>query len=172
MDQLNPYETPKTFALHRAEYLFGVAVVTGLMIANFSELRWWVVIALFFYIDVIGYLPGAIAYKKAAGAPISKVYYALYNFMHSFITQGTVILLWCLISGPEWALLIIPFHLFGDRGLFGNFMKPFGLPFEPEAQPAYQKMLDDLGIDQKAPAGGHAPTESTSDKTPALQTTG
>ncbi|GLZ42493.1 hypothetical protein [Actinokineospora sp. NBRC 105648] len=165
MDQLNPYETPKTFQLHRAEYLFGVAVVTGLMIANFSELRWWVVVAGFFYIDVIGYLPGAIAYKKANGGPVPKIYYVLYNFMHSFITQGAVILIWCLTVGPEWALLIIPFHLFGDRGLFGNFMKPFALPFEPEAQPAYQKMLDALGVKEKAPKG-HEPKEA---KTPALQ---
>ncbi|SDD17935.1 hypothetical protein [Actinokineospora iranica] len=167
MDQLNPYETPKTFQLHRAEYLFGVAVVTGLMIANFSELRWWVVVAGFFYIDVIGYLPGAIAYKKANGGPVPKVYYVLYNVMHSFITQGAVILLWCLTIGPEWALLIIPFHLFGDRGLFGNFMKPFGLPFEPEAQPTYQKMLDDLGIDQKAPAGHGQKTAESPTPQPA-----
>lgn len=166
MDQVNPYETPNTFKAHRAEYLFGVAVVTGLMIANISEIRWWVAIALFFYIDLIGYLPGAIAFKRAKGGPIPKVYYALYNVMHSFITQGAVILVWCLTIGPEWALLIIPFHLFGDRGLFGNFMKPFALPFEPVAQPAYQRMLDELGVDQRAPGGGHAPVPA--EKTPAL----
>jgi hypothetical protein len=168
MDQLNPYETPNTFKAHRAEYLFGVVVVTGLMIWNISEIRWWVAVLLFFYIDLIGYLPGAIAFKKAKGGPIPKVYYVLYNVMHSFITQGAVILVWCLTIGPEWALLIIPFHLFGDRGLFGNFMKPLALPFEPVAQPAYQKMLDELGIDQKGPEGGHAPADEAEKPEPAL----
>lgn len=167
MDQLNPYETPNTFKAHRAEYLFGLVVVTGLLIWNISDVRWWVAVVLFFYIDLIGYLPGAIAFKKAGGGPIPKVYYALYNVMHSMITQGAVILVWCLTIGPEWALLIIPFHLFGDRGLFGNFMKPLALPFEPVAQPAYQKMLDELGIDQKGPEGGHAAPE-TEKPEPAL----
>jgi hypothetical protein len=167
MDQLNPYETPNTFKAHRAEYLFGLVVVTGLMVWNISEVRWWVAVGLFFYIDLIGYLPGAIAFKKAAGGQIHKAYYVLYNVMHSMITQGAVILVWCLTIGPEWALLIIPFHLFGDRGIFGNFMKPLGLPFEPVAQPAYQRMLDELGIKQKGPEGGHVP-EAKAEQAPAL----
>ena len=35
------------------------------------------------------------------------------------------IALWVLVFGWEWALLAIPIHLFGDRSLFGNTLKPF-----------------------------------------------
>jgi hypothetical protein len=37
-----------------------------------------------------------------------------------------------LAGGPEWAMLAVPIHLSGDRGLFGNVYKPVSLPFEPE----------------------------------------
>ncbi|MFP3991449.1 hypothetical protein U9R90_29075 [Streptomyces sp. E11-3] len=153
MDQANPFETPKTFSLHRAEYLVGFAVSTGLLIAHIGEIRWIPAIALFLYIDLIGYIPGAIAFKRSGGRPISKVYYVLYNVMHSLITQAAVAALWWWLIGPEWALLVLPFHLFGDRGLFGNFMKPFALPFEPVRQPGYLRLLDDLGVAHPKPAG-------------------
>jgi hypothetical protein len=57
------------------------------------------------------------------------------------ITQSAVVGLWMLLVRPEWALLAIPFHLFGDRGVFGNFLKPFGLPFEPTANPIYARLM-------------------------------
>jgi hypothetical protein len=153
MDQANPFETPRTFALHRAEYLVGFAVSTGLILANLGEIRWLPFIGLFLYIDLIGYIPGALAFKRAKGRPIPKAYYVLYNVMHSLITQGAVVALWCWLVGPEWALLAIPFHLFGDRGLFGNFMKSFALPFEPVRQRGYLRLLDDLGLPHPKPAG-------------------
>ncbi|WP_331734530.1 hypothetical protein [Streptomyces sp. NBC_00887] len=153
MDQANPFETPRTFSLHRAEYLVGLAVTTGLIVAHAGEIRWLPAIALFLYIDLIGYIPGAIAFKRAGGRPIAKAYYVLYNVMHSLITQGAVAALWWWLIGPEWALLVLPFHLFGDRGLFGNFLKPFSLPFEPVRQPGYLRLLDDLGVPRPRPAG-------------------
>ncbi|MGR8012183.1 hypothetical protein [Streptomyces hypolithicus] len=153
MDQANPFETPRTFSLHRAEYLVGFAVTSAFIIANFGEIRWLPAIALFLYIDVIGYLPGAFAFKRSGGKPISKVYYVLYNVMHSMITQAAVVGLWCWLIGPEWALLVIPWHLFGDRGLFGNFMKSFALPFEPVRQTGYLRLLDDLGLAHPKPVG-------------------
>ncbi|CAM5425805.1 hypothetical protein SALBM135S_08919 [Streptomyces alboniger] len=153
MDQANPFETPKTYSLHRAEYLVGFAVATGLLIAHIDEIRWIPAVALFLYIDLIGYIPGAIAFKRSGGQPISKVYYVLYNVMHSLITQAAVAAAWCWLIGPEWALLVLPFHLFGDRGLFGNFMKSFTLPFEPVRQSGYLRLLDDLGIEHPKPVG-------------------
>lgn len=166
MDQANPFETPRTFALHRAEYLVAFAASTALIVAHFGDIRWWVWIALFLYIDVIGYLPGAIAFKRSGGRPISKVYYVLYNVMHSMITQGAVVALWCVTIGPEWALLAIPWHLSGDRGLFGNFMKSFALPYEPVAQKGYLRLLDDLRLAHPKPVAhtfdpepvGHIPS--------------
>lgn len=154
MDQANPFETPKTFALHRAEYLVGLAVTTALIVAHFDEIRWLPAIALFLHIDLIGYLPGALAFKRSGGRPIAKTYYVLYNVMHSLITQAGVAALWWWLIGPEWALLALPFHLFGDRGLFGNFMKPFALPFEPVRQNGYLRLLDDLGLPHPK-ASGH-----------------
>lgn len=151
MDQANPFETPRTYSLHRAEYLVGLAVTTGFIIAHLGDIRWVPAVALFLYIDLIGYIPGAIAFRRSGGRPISKTYYVLYNVMHSLITQGAVAALWCWLVKPEWALLVLPFHLFGDRGLFGNFMKSFALPFEPVRQQGYLRLLDDLGLAHPKP---------------------
>lgn len=142
MDIKNPYETPVTFKLHRAEYLIAFAITIVLMLIHFTEINWFVAIGLFLYIDLIGYIPGAIAYRRSPDGRIPKFYYVLYNTMHSFITCGLVVGAWMLFIGPEWALLAVAFHVFGDRGVFGNFLKPFGLPFEPEDSPGYQKLID------------------------------
>lgn len=152
MDQANPFETPTTFRLHRAEYLVGLAVSGGLLIAHADEVRWLPALLLFAYIDVIGYLPGALAHRRSPDKRIPKVYYVLYNTMHSLITQGAVAALWCWLVRPEWALLVLPLHLCGDRGLFGNFLKPFALPFEPEPAPGYRRLVE--GLRRRGPSGG------------------
>ncbi|SCF38310.1 hypothetical protein [Micromonospora mirobrigensis] len=158
MDAANPFETPKTFALHRGEYLVGFAVATTLGVWHWQEIRWLPAVALFLYIDLIGYIPGAIAFRRSTDGNIPKIYYVLYNTMHSLITQSVVVGLWLLFVGPEWALIVIPFHLFADRGLFGNFLKPFNLPFEPHPHPAYDKLLSSLGYPARAKkATTHAP---------------
>jgi hypothetical protein len=137
MDQANPFESRTTYRLHRAEYLVLFAVAVALFIAHIHQVRWLPAVALFAYIDLIGYIPGAIAWHRSRDKRIPKIYYVLYNTMHSMITQSAVIVLWGLFVGWEWALLVIPIHLFGDRGLFGNFLKPFNLSFEPKPHPAY-----------------------------------
>ncbi|MEV6795312.1 hypothetical protein AB0M87_25730 [Streptomyces sp. NPDC051320] len=144
MDHANQFETPTTFRLHRGEYLVGFLVSTGLIIANAGDIDWVLAAVLFFYIDVIGYIPGAIAYHRSPDHRIHKGYYIAYNTMHSLLTQSAVVGLWIWLVKPEWALLAIPFHLFGDRGIFGNFLKPFGLPFEPEPNPAFQRLIGSL----------------------------
>ncbi len=135
MDIKNPVESPTTFRLHRAEYLVGFAVTIALILTHLREIRWVPAVALFLYIDLIGYIPGAIAYRRSPDHRIPKFFYVLYNSMHSLITCGAVAAVWWWVHGPEWALLALPFHVFGDRGVFGNFLKPFGLPFEPEPNP-------------------------------------
>lgn len=150
MDQLNHYETPTTFRLHRAEYLVWWIVSTVLIIVHFGEIRWLPFIGLFLYIDLIGYIPGAIVHHRAKGAPIAKGFYVAYNVMHSLITQTVVVGLWMLLIGPEWALLAIPFHLFGDRGLFGNFLKPFGLDFEPKRNPDFERLIEKIAPSRRA----------------------
>lgn len=158
MDAANPFETPVTFRIHRAEYLVGFIVVTGLIVANWSNIRWIAFAGLFLYIDLIGYIPGAVAFHRSESKEISSIYYWLYNIMHSFITQAIVLGIWGLTIGWEAAMLAVPFHLFGDRALFGNFMKSLALPFEPHRAPAYDGLLSSLGLASKAePAAAPAP---------------
>ncbi|HET9139828.1 hypothetical protein [Actinophytocola sp.] len=137
MDAANHFETRTTYRLIRLEYLVGLAVAVALFAAHIGEVRWLPAVLLFAYIDLVGYIPGAIAYHRSPTKQISKVYYVLYNTMHSLVTQAVVIGLWVWLIGWEWALLAIPIHLFGDRALFGNFLKPFAVQFEPVEHPAF-----------------------------------
>lgn len=141
MDQANPFETRTTYRLHRLEYLVLFAAALALFVYHIGQVRWLPAVLLFVYIDLIGYIPGAIAFHRSPTKRISKVYYVLYNTMHSLVTQTVVITAWILLNhGWDWSLLVIPIHLFGDRGLFGNFLKPFNLSFEPVPHPAYQQL--------------------------------
>lgn len=139
MDAKNTFDTPVTYRLIRLEYAVGLAVAVGFFFAHLTDVRWLPAVGLFLYIDLIGYIPGAIAYHFSGTKRISRVYYVMYNIMHSLATQGIVALLWIWLFGAEWALLALPIHLFGDRALFGNFLKPFALDFEPVAHPGYQR---------------------------------
>lgn len=131
MDAVNRYDTRATHALVRLEYGIALAVCVALFVVHIGEVRWLPAVVLFAYIDVLGYLPGALAHHRAKGARIPRVYYVLYNVTHSFATQAVVAGVWLLVAGWEWALLAIPIHLLGDRALFGNALKPFSVPFEP-----------------------------------------
>jgi ABC-type phosphate/phosphonate transport system permease subunit len=159
MDAKNPFETPITFRLHRAEYLVGCAVSAILIGWHWRQVNWGAAAALFLYIDLIGYIPGAIAHHRSRTGQISKAYYVLYNTMHSLLTQGAVVALYGVLIGWQWTLLVIPFHLFGDRGIFGNFLKPFNLPFEPEANRGYARLIMELTSDS---GRKHAPVATAS----------
>jgi hypothetical protein len=116
----------------RAEHLAIVAIFSSLALAHFEDIVWARFVAAFLLIDLIGYLPGAIAFRRSAGRPISPTYHLLYNLTHNYVITGTAIALWALaIGGLEWAMVAVPIHLSGDRGLLGNFSKPASLPFEP-----------------------------------------
>jgi hypothetical protein len=149
MDQANRFDTRTTYQLIRLEYLIGLAISVTLLIRHLDEVRWLPAVVLFVYIDLIGYLPGAIAYHRSQTKRIGKVYYVLYNSTHSLATQSAVIGLWVLLAGWEWALLAIPIHLFGDRALFGNFLKPFAVAFEPATHPAFARLSTEI----ERPAG-------------------
>ncbi|KOU33952.1 hypothetical protein [Streptomyces sp. WM6378] len=144
MDQVNAFESPTTTRLHRGEYLVGLGVSLVLFAAHIGEVRWLPAVLLFVYIDLIGYIPGAIAYRRSPTKQIPKGFYVAYNTMHSLITQAAVVGLWMWVSGPEWALLVIPIHLCADRGVFGNFMKPFALPFEPVPNEQFARLSQQL----------------------------
>lgn len=139
MDQRNLFDTPATYRILRLENLAGLLVALALLAMHLAQIRWWAFVLLFAYIDAIGYLPGAIAYRRANGGPISPVYYILYNSTHSLVSGIIVAGIWTVVVGPEWALLAIPVHLCGDRSIFGNFMKPFGVHFEPVVHPEFSR---------------------------------
>jgi hypothetical protein len=117
--------------LGRAEAL-GVMVAAGLLVLlHARELSWPRFAVAFALIDLVGYLPGARAFRRAGGGPIPAVYHHLYNFTHNLLTAGAALALWALAAGgPEWAMLAVPLHLAGDRGIFGNGFKPVDRPFE------------------------------------------
>jgi hypothetical protein len=137
MDAANRFETRTTYRLIRLEYLVGLMIAVVLLVVHAGAVRWLPAVGLFVHIDLIGYLPGAIAYHRSASKRIGKIYYVLYNTMHSLVTQALVVGLWAWLIGWEWALLAVPIHLFGDRALFGNFLKPFAVRFEPVPHPAF-----------------------------------
>ena len=137
MDVRNRFETKVTFTLARLEWLTALLVCVVLGVMHIDDIRWGVFAGFFLIIDLIGYIPGAIAFRRARGGDISRHYYIAYNVMHSLVTNAVLVGVWCLLAGPEWALLAVPIHLFGDRALFGNTLKPFGVPFEPKAVAAF-----------------------------------
>jgi hypothetical protein len=139
MDNCNLFETPVTYRFLRLEYLAALLVCSGLAALHYREIRWWVFLLLFSYIDLIGYLPGAIAYRLVGSAALPKMFYVLYNITHSLLSAACVIALWAWLVRTEWALLAVPIHLFGDRSLFGNFLKPFHVSFEPIPHPEYER---------------------------------
>jgi hypothetical protein len=135
MDIKNPVHSVGTYRLERAEQIALMLVLGGLMLSHWREVNWWRAFAAFWTIDILGYLPGAIVYRRQKGGGIPAIYHHLYNFAHTYLAVGAVVALWAWLSGPEWAMLAAPFHLTVDRGVFGNIFKPVALPFEPVAAP-------------------------------------
>jgi hypothetical protein len=135
MDIKNPVHTVGTYRLERAEQTALMLVLGALVLWHWREVDWWKAVAAFWTIDILGYLPGAIVYRRQRGGAIAPIYHHLYNIAHTYLAVGAVVAVWWLMSGPEWAMLAGPFHLALDRGVFGNIFKPVALPFEPVAAP-------------------------------------
>jgi hypothetical protein len=144
VDAVNRFDTPGTHNAMRAEYGALAGIAGWLLLRHRKRVRWPLAAALFAYSDAVGYLPGAIAYRKSADKRIAHHYYAAYNVAHSALTGVVIAGLWARFVRPEWALLAIPLHLGGDRSVFGNVLKPFSVPFEPEPHPAWSQVEDQL----------------------------
>jgi len=132
MDAANRFHTEQTWRWVRAEHVMLVAALTvvGLLLAR--EIAWGRFAAAFLAIDTVGYLPGAVAFRRSPRGTIAPLYHHLYNLTHSYLTASVVAAAWAAASGSfEWAMLALPIHLSGDRGFFGNTYKPASLPFEP-----------------------------------------
>jgi hypothetical protein len=144
MDAANTFETPATYRALRAEYgLLGIAA-GYLLWRKRDRVRWPVAGGLLLYNDLLGYIPGAIAYRRSPDGRVPRRYYVAYNVAHSVLTASAVAVLWSKARGPEWALLAIPLHIGIDRGFFGNFMRPFSVAFEPSPHPVWQQVRQEL----------------------------
>ena len=129
--------------LSRLEYLALMGAAGLLMLLHAGEVHWGRAVIAFAAIDLIGYLPGARAFRRAGGRRISPIYHHLYNVTHNFLTAGVVTALWAIAGGGlEWAMLATPLHLAGDRGIFGNGFKPPSLPFEEHRSAAEHRALE------------------------------
>jgi hypothetical protein len=128
----------------RVDYLTIMVLLSAVVLYNASHVRWGAFAVAFAGIDVVGYIPGLIWYSRSRGTPrrIPPIFHVLYNTAHSFGVNAVVALVWYLIGGRlEWAMLALPIHLCGDRGVFGNVYKPFGLSFEPVKHPAFERFI-------------------------------
>jgi hypothetical protein len=101
-----------------------------LLILHLGDVSWLHFLLGFAAIDLLGYLPGAIAHRLSGNRTIAPIYHHLYNFTHDYRTLAVAAVLWAALYRPEWAMLALPLHLAGDRGLLGNFKRPLGRPFE------------------------------------------
>lgn len=137
MDGHNAFETKNTARLARLEWGGLLTVSAILALLHWREVNWLIFVSLFVVIDLVGYLPGAVAYRRLRTGAVPRTYYVLYNAMHCLATWTVVLGVWLVVDGWQWALLAVPIHLFGDRSLFGNSLKPFGVSFEPQTHPAY-----------------------------------
>ena len=136
MDTMNRFATPTMYAAMRLEYGFALAGTSWLLATHLREVEWPIFVGLFAIIDLVGYIPGAVVYRMRHGeAP--RLYYVLYNVMHSFITWAVVLTAWAVLQGPRWAFLAVPIHLLGDRAIFGNLPKSFAVSFEPKPHKAF-----------------------------------
>ena len=166
MDPMNRFHTSSTWRLVRLESLIALGGLCYLIAAFSSDVRWSRFMLAFVLVDLIGYVPGAIAYRLAAARAvrgpvrIAAIFHHLYNLCHSFVTVAAVLALWFVASGEvEWAMLALPIHLLGDRGLFGNTYKPASLPFDPAPVPSVPSAQSGHSPSLVPPrrAGSHAP---------------
>jgi hypothetical protein len=135
MDAAHRFHTEQTWRWVRAEHVALVAALAVIGLLHAREVAWGRFAAAFLVIDLVGYVPGAIAFRRSSRGQIPKIppiYHRLYNFTHSYLTAGVVAGVWAAAAGRfEWAMLALPIHLSSDRGFFGNTYKPDSLPFEP-----------------------------------------
>lgn len=126
----------------RAEYGFALLCCSIAVYLHRSEINWAVGFALFWYIDVFSTFPALVAFHWSRNGLISRIYYVAYNFLHSAVTQGLVVLVWTRMAGWHWELLALPIHLSVDRAIFNNYPKPFGIAFDPVIHPAFLEFCE------------------------------
>ena len=160
-----PILTRSTYRLMRLEALLLLGISSGLALLHLSEIDLLLFAALFVYIDLFGYLPGAVAHHRRTADRIAPIYYYAYNTTHSLLFNALLLVGIWQLSGADWAMLAVPIHLFGDRALFGNFFKSPLHPFEPIGSTADTS----VGREPGGFATGNGPSETVRGSVPVLQ---
>ena len=124
-------------ALSRSEWLLLMTALSAAVLWHRDVVSWPRFALAFTAIDLVGYLPGALAFRRARGSAIAPVY-------HWPLQRDAR-----LRDGGAGGLGLDPRggrarvghagaarHLAGDRGAFGNGFKPSAEPFEPARCPA------------------------------------
>lgn len=132
MDTKNRFHTATTYWIVRAEHAVIAALCACLAMTHAGEVNWPRAFWAFWIIDLVGYLPGMLAFRRSTDGTIGRGYHHVYNFAHTYLVTGAGVAVWAYLHGGlEWAMLAVPFHLSIDRGIFGNTLKPTQLSFEP-----------------------------------------
>jgi len=143
MDKYNRFHTPVTYSLIRLDWAVLMFAGIALLIVHWKEIHWWRFVWAFLLPDLIGTAPGMYLYygrRSGAHRSIPPLVHQLYNFAHSFVTITAFCAIWYAVTGRlEWAMLAFPIHLTGDRCIFGNIYKPFGLAFEPVPHESFRR---------------------------------
>ena len=118
-----------TFKFLRLEYIALLSITLILLNQHIQDINWIHFLLIFVFIDLVGYIPGYFYVKYTKKAIPSRYFYILYNTTHNFCTVTCVAFILWQLGLLTWSFLAVPIHLFGDRGLLGNFYKPLASPF-------------------------------------------
>src|ERR1700733_1740585 len=99
MDTKNRFHTDSTYLHERLEHLAVVIICAVLTLMHLHELNWWRIIAAFLLMDLIGHIPGAVAFHRHGGGRIPPIYHYLYNITHSYLTAFLLVGLWAIAIG-------------------------------------------------------------------------
>lgn len=166
MDNLNRFHTKTTYWIVRAEHITLLALLSILALMHAPAVSWWRALAAFWIIDVVGYIPGAVAFHRSKDGKLPRFFYHSYNIAHTYLVAGSGVALWAYLHGGlEWAMLAVPIHLSIDRGVFGNTLKPVELSFEPRRHSA-EAVLQALGQPVVVPSQAASSPAATVEEEP------
>src|ERR1700751_5119505 len=103
MDNANRLPTRNKWPWVRVEQVTITLGLSALVVLQRREVNWERFLVAFGVIDIVGYLPGAIAFRCAKGGTILPIFYRLYNFTHNYLIAIIAAGLWAVAVGHvEW----------------------------------------------------------------------
>ena len=144
MDKYNRFFTPTLYRMIRTDWAILMLATMIAAALHWREINWWIFMAMFWWIDILGTFPGTFLQKKKPDRKVPEWCILLYNFCHSFTTVGVITAAWYALYGPAWEMLAMPMHLAADRSIFGNIYKRIDPKFEPGPHPAFLRFDEDF----------------------------